>query len=121
MATTLNVCPAAVDVCITRGDSTPISFTLVDEAGAAIDNTGSTYLLTVDPSDEPADALENLFQLAQSNTPGSDGVVTFSPSTVDTDQTPDEYFFDVQQTDVGGNLRTVIKGKFTIQQDITKA
>jgi hypothetical protein len=119
---TLNVCPFAFDICITRGDSTPMSVTITDDAAtpAPIDITGFTYLLTVDPSESPADGTGNLFQLAESNTPGVDGVVVFSPSTTDTDQTPSDYFFDIQQTDAGANLRTVAKGKFTVLQDITK-
>ena len=99
---TLNVCPVSVDICVVRGDSTIMTFVMQDAAEVAIDITGFTYLLTVDPSSEPATDTNNLFQPTESNTPGSDGKVTFSPTTVNHDQTPAEYFFDLQQTDAGG-------------------
>lgn len=121
MADVLSICPVVVDMCIVRGDSTPFSFTLVDETGVPFDITGGVFLLTVDPQEEPTDALGNLFQLSGAVVaPGTNGQVQFSPTVPQTDKPPGEYFYDVQLTTPATTIRTIIKGKFTIQQDITK-
>ena len=119
MATLLNICPVEIDLCISRGDTTPWTFTIKSN-GAPVPITGFSYLLTVDPSDEPADAVNNLFSLTGTITDGPNGVVEFELSAVQADQTPDVYFFDLQQTDGASKLRTIAKGEFEFKQDITK-
>lgn len=108
------------DLCRARGDNFPFAFNLTDEAGDAIDITGYTFELTVDPSDEPVDDANNLFSLSGVITDAVNGRVEFRPSTVDMDQTPDIYFYDVQQIDDDGYRRTIIKGQLEIKQDVTK-
>ena len=120
MAILLNVCPVAIDLCITRGDTTPWTFTVKDSAGAVVDITGFTYLLTVDPSDEPTGSGNNLFQLTGTVAVGTDGVVQFQLSVSLSNQTPDEYFYDLQQTDGALKVRTIANGGFEFKQDITK-
>ena len=120
MATTLNLCPSSVDLCFTRADTVPFTFTLVDEDGSPIDITGSTFILTVDPEPDPVDASANLFTVPGVITDGPGGVVQFTPSSVDLDQTPDTYFYDVEWTDAGSNIRTIVNGEFEIRQDISK-
>ncbi len=120
MVTLLNVCPAEINLCISRGDTTPWTFTIQDSTGAAIDISGFSYLLTVDPNEEPTDAVNNLFQLTGTLTDPTNGVVEFELSAVEADQTPAEYFFDLQQTDGASKVRTIAKGVFEFMQDITK-
>ncbi len=121
MVVILNLCATAVDLCFQRGDTEPWTFTIVNKTTAvAIDITGFSFLLTVDPSDEPVDAVNNLFQLTGTVTDGPGGVVQFAMSAANADQTPQEYFFDLQQTDAGGAIRTIAKGVYEFQQDITK-
>lgn len=119
MASLLNICPVEIDLCISRGDTTPWTFT-IKLSGAVVNITGFSYLLTVDPSDEPADAVNNLFQLTGTVTDGPNGIVEFSMSVSQADQTPDQYFYDLQQTDGSSNIRSVAKGGFEFKQDITK-
>ena len=119
-STTLNVCPIALDFCISRGDTTPWTFTIQDSDGVAVDITGFSYLLTVDPSDVPIDALNNLFQLTGTLITPLSGIVQFEMSAVQADQTPSEYFYDLQQTDGTGKIRTITKGIFEFIQDVTK-
>lgn len=115
---TLNLGPDPATIRVTRSDSTPFSLIITDETGAVINITGFTYLLTVDPSEAPLDNTNNLFQLTGVVPVGTDGVVTFSPTTTNLDQTATEYFFDVQQT-ASGAVRTVAKGSFFILDQIT--
>ncbi len=112
--------PVTIDICRSRGDNFPFQFTIQDSAGVAIDITGFSFLMTVDPEPDPSDALNNLFQLTGTIVDGPNGRVDFEPTTVDMDQTPDTYFYDVQMIDVGLAVRTAVKGEFEIQQDITK-
>ena len=117
----LDISPAEIDVEVTRRDSTPFSFTLQDENGTAIDITGYTsFTLTVDPSEEPGDALSNLFQITAAFPTPLTGVITFSPSILNHTHDPGEYFFDVEQIDDNAKVRTIIKGKYTILPDITQ-
>jgi hypothetical protein len=106
-----------------RGDTFPFVLRLTDkDSGAPIDLTGGTFLLTVDPSPEPPDAANNLFQNVPviTNLPGTDGRITITLSSLEADQVPSEYFYDLQLTDVGGAIRTLVKDTFEFAQDITK-
>ena len=120
---TLDLAPRKVDLCFTRADTMLFGFILQDSATppAAIDITGRTYLFTVSDNENPPDATGQQFQIVGVVPAGTDGLVTFTPAAGDlAGLTPGtDYYFDVQQTD-GSQIRTVIKGKITIIQDITK-
>lgn len=109
-----------VDYCRSRGDTFAIQIQIQDSAGAAINITGFSFLLTVDPSDEPADALANIYQLTGVIDDAPNGLVSFAPSAPNALAAPGDYFHDIQQTDAGGLLRTIAKGAWQIIQDITK-
>ena len=110
-----------VNICRKRGDTFPFQLTIKDEDGVAIDITGDTFLLTVDPSPAPTDAVNNLFQLAGVITDAPNGVVEFTPGAVEADQDPSVYFYDVQQTEaITGDIRTILYGQWEVVQDITK-
>ena len=112
----LNLCPYALDICATRGDSTPMTFQMQDAAGNDLTITGRTYIFTVNTEEEPTDSSNEVFNLTGTvSTPN----VTFAPTTANMNQTPADYFYDLQE-DNAGDLRTVAKGKFEIKQDITK-
>ena len=112
--------PASANFCRSRGDTFPFTITFTDSSGSAIDITGFTYLLTVDPDPDPSDATNNLFQNTPVVTDGPNGVITVTLTPAQADQTPDLYFFDLQQTDTGGFVRTVLKGEWEVVQDVTK-
>ncbi len=121
VAILLNICPVEIDLCISRGDTAQWTFTILKADGVTPEDiTGFSYLLTVDPSDEPTDAVNNLFQLTGIIPTGTDGLIQFSLTTGQADQVPQEYFFDLQQTDTATRIRTVAKGVFEFKQDISK-
>ena len=107
------------NVCWGRGDSAARGFIMLDAAGAAVNITGFTFRLTVNTEPDPAPGTE-LFSVVGVITDASAGKVGFAPTTTDTDQTPGEYFYDIEQTDGGGLIDTVIKGICEIIQDISK-
>lgn len=112
--------PKDIPLCRTRGDTKPFTFVLQDSSGTVIDITGRTYLLSVDTREEPDDVSTQLFQLTGVVAVGTDGRVTFTLSVPQSDQTPSEYFYDVQETDTGGFTKTIVKSTYTVAQDITK-
>ncbi len=107
------------NVCWGRGDSRAQGFVIQDPVGAVVDITGFTFKLTVNTDQDPDPGTE-LFTVAGVITDGPNGKVAFAPAITDTDQAPGEYFYDVEQTDAGGAVSTVIKGVCEIVQDISK-
>jgi len=107
------------DICWARGDSGARGFQLKDSAGVVIDITGFGFILTVnsekDPTTNPPE-----FTITGVITDALNGRVSFSPTTGDTDIVATGYFYDIQQTDGGGAIDTLIKGKCKIIMDITK-
>lgn len=112
--------PDVIDLCRARGDSFADEFIIKDKNRVVIPITGFSFLLTVDPSPTPTGSGNNVFQLTGVITDGPNGVVEFSPTTTESDVTPQTYFYDIQQTDGGGKVRTIAKGPYDITQDITK-
>lgn len=110
--------PKIEPLLVTRGDSPVIPITVTSN-GAALDVTGYTFTLTVNASDDPADDTGALFQIAGTVVDGPAGRVDFQPSVADLTQTPDVYNYDVQMVG-GGSTRTILKGSFTIDPDITR-
>lgn len=113
--------PTKEDIEVTRGDSPVIPVKVTDaKTKLPVDVTGGVFVLTVDPSEEPLDNSANLFALNGTVADGPGGLATFQPTTSQLDVTPGEYFYDVQMT-LGGSKRTILKGKFTVSQDIGKS
>lgn len=113
--------PTKEDIEVTRGDSPVIPVKVTDvTTKQPVDVTGGVFVMTVDPSEEPNDASGNLFALSGTVTNGTGGLASFQPSTSQLDVTPGEYFYDVQMT-LAGSKRTILKGKFTVLQDIGKS
>ena len=107
-------------ICWGRGDSSAKGFTVQDSNEVAIDITGFTFKLTINSEKDPTDTTNQQFTITGAITDATAGKVAFSPTTTDTDITPDTYFYDIEQTDDGGAVSTLIIGKCLIVQDITK-
>lgn len=82
--------------------------------------TGYTFTLTLDPSKEPADASSNVYALAGTILDAANGRVEFAPNALQANQLG-AFYYDVQMVDGAGRKRTVVAGKYTYKQDITKA
>lgn len=116
-----NYCPIVQDMCVSRGDSPIIRVEVRDDAGSILDITGHSFVMTVDPSPAPENADNNLFSVSvPAIGDGSTGIVAIQPSSANTNQTPGVYFYDIQMTTTAPSIRTILAGKFTIQQDVTK-
>lgn len=113
----LNLGPVAIDIQITRRDSFPFGFILTQN-GTPIDLTGSSAILTVNPS--PTGSQPDLFAVPNINTPDATGVFTFQPTVLDLTQSPGDYRWDSQWTDALGDPRTYASGLFRILPDISE-
>jgi len=103
----------------TRGDTYPFTVTFRDSAGAVIDLTGASFILTVNEEEDPdADELAEFSLIGVVAAPLT-GVVEFTLSESDADHVG-RFFYDIQMTDVQGYIRTMMRGPFEMQQDITK-
>lgn len=108
------------EICWGRGDSDAKGFVIQDSAGVAVDITGFSFKLTVSSDRDPPDQVNEQFTIVGVIGVAADGTVSFAPTISDTDITPGKYFYDVEQTDVSSRIKTVIKGRALIVQDITK-
>ncbi len=111
---------ATKTICWGRGDSAAKGFTVQDSAGVAVDITGFTFKLTVNTEKKPTDVTNQQFTITGVIVVALDGTVSFSPLTSETDITPGTYYYDIEQTDGGGKIDTLIVGKCLIIQDISK-
>ena len=112
---------ATKTICWARGDSSAKGFIVQDSAAVAIDITGFSFKLTVNSEKDPLTTVNQQFTVIGALTDAVNGKVAFSPTITDTDITPDTYFYDIEQTDAGGAISTLIIGKCLIVQDITKS
>lgn len=118
---TLHLCPPSLDLCFTRGDTLRWTFQiLADDGTTPVDVTGFSFRLAVDPSPEPADATAQLFVLTGAILTPASGIVAFEMSPAQANQLPGIYFYDLEMTDAGTRVRTILKGQFRIDQDVTK-
>jgi hypothetical protein len=108
------------EICWGRGDSDAKGFIIQDSAGVAVDITGFSFKLTVNLDKDPPDQVNEQFSIVGIIGIATDGAVSFAPTTSDTDIDPGIYFYDIEQTDVSSAIKTVIKGRARIIQDITK-
>lgn len=103
-----------------RGDTVPDQITITDAAGDPVNVTGYSFLLTVNKNKDPSSTEGQLFQVAGVIISGPAGTVKFTPTANQTDQLPGKYYYDIQMTDGGGLIKTIVTGSYVIKQDVTK-
>jgi hypothetical protein len=108
------------EICWGRGDSDAKGFVIQDSNGVAVDITGFSFKMTVNSERDPTDQVNEQFTIVGVIGVATDGTVSFAPTTTDTNITPGIYFYDIEQTDVSSRIKTIIKGRVKIIQDITK-
>ena len=116
-------------ICIARkrGDTAPDKIFVLDPeapvAGTPLDVSGFGFIMTVnterDPDPGPPIGTE-LASIAGTITDAVNGEVEFPWSPGDADQVPEEYFYDIQQTDTAGKILTIAKERYIFQMDVTK-
>ena len=117
MATTINRCAAAVNWCLQRGDTQPFGFDILNADGTAATIAGFSYSFTVNSSPVPVGAVPAAEFTVAGAISGNTVSINLSPAEADR---LGVFFYDLQETDGGGLIRTVAKGQIEWQQDITK-
>lgn len=113
--------PTALNISRTKGDTYAEEFLVKDSAGAAIDVTGFSFLLSVDPNPDPEDDTTRSFQITGVLVDAANGRISFAPDATQADQLePGTYFYDIQQTDGASAVRTIAKGQYIILPQITQ-
>jgi hypothetical protein len=127
MVDTFNLAPVEEDITFARGDTFIWERVVRDEAAAIVNITGFGYVLTVDSLKNPPDSSTNIFTVTAVIPVGTDGVfqmqfsvANWAAFTAALGEPPATGFYDLEQTDGAGDLRTVRKGKFIVKQDINK-
>lgn len=111
--------PNTLDITRKRGDTFPFVIQLKDSAGSPINITGYTFKLTLDESADPPDNTTLLFTNVPTVSDGPNGKITVTLSGGQADHVG-VFHYDLQWTDLGGAIRTVLQGKWVFDQDITK-
>lgn len=103
-----------------RGDTYSDVYTLKSKSTkSAINITGYSFILTLDPHQNPIDASNNVYQIVGIITDVINGIVSFSPTDAQVNLIG-EYFYDVQMIDGASKKRTIDSGTYIFTQDITK-
>jgi len=110
----------ATNITRVRGDTFPFAFRVKDSNGTVVPITGYTFKLSVDTREEPDDDTTLLFEIDGVITDGDNGLVQFTLSSLQADQTPGTYYYDVEQIDLASKTRTILKGEWIVVQDVTK-
>lgn len=112
-----------INISYKRGDSRPLVFVLSDKnTGLPLDLTGYTAaVLAVNAESEPVDITNQKFTVTGViDANPLTGRISFIPTTTDSDQTPETYFYDAQVLDASSNKLTFVEGDFVITQDRAK-
>lgn len=117
----MNLSPQSEDITTTKGDTVAFTMTFSDSAGTPINLTGYTVELTVDPRRAPTDDHSKLFSLVGTITNAAQGIVQFQLSDVQANQPAGTYYYDVEIQDASLHSRTVLRGKWIVEADITNA
>lgn len=122
-----DLCAPEEELCFSRGDTMAWQRIHKDEDGVVIDITGFSFKLTIDENQDPIDDSTNIFVATAVVPVGTDGAMVFqftvanwTAFTAVFPDLPATGFYDVEQTDASGGIRTIRKGPFVVKQDITK-
>lgn len=103
-----------------RGDTVADEFTIKDADAVVVDITGCSFIMTLDTLKTPPDNTTKVYEMTGTITNATGGVVEFSPTSLQANQTPGKFYFDIQMTDAGGKVQTIMVGTYIYKQDITK-
>lgn len=115
-------------ICRKRGDTAADRVNILDPLSVTtpkepLDITGFTYTLTVnterDPDPGPPIGTE-LASIAGTLTDAANGIVEFPWTAGQADQVAETFWYDIEQVDTSGRVKTIAKNKYIFFQDIGK-
>jgi hypothetical protein len=104
---------------VVRGDSRRLIFVAKDPKGKPANIFGwKNFVMTVSSIENPVDSTTVVATVdGDLETNGFDGKIRFLPDSM---LEPGTYYFDIQCLDNENNTTTMVRGKYTVTQDITK-
>jgi hypothetical protein len=104
-----------------RGDTVPDVIVVTDPVtGNPIDIAGFTFVLTINEEKRPTDTSSQLVLVSGVIVnPSTDGRVAFAFSPAQSDQSPGNYWYDIEM-DTGTYIKTIAKNRYRFYQDISK-
>lgn len=111
---TVDLLPGKLNIKVSRGDTDGIPID-IQEGGVAADLTGRTYAAQLRRSQNSATAIDITVDTTDADTGRL--VLRLEPDV--TEDLTGDYLWDLEQT-VGGTVRTLLKGKWTFDLDVTR-
>ena len=114
------------ELCRKRGDTAPDKITVLDSEAspeAPLDITGFVYTMTINTERDPDPGIPvgtELVSITGTIIDAPGGVVEFRFSAGDADQDSGTHWYDIQQVDGNGNIKTIAKNKYEFFQDVSK-
>lgn len=102
-----------------KGDTNPLTFTIVDSTGAAVNLTGATVKFTVKKKVDDPDSKALIAKSWSTHTNAAGGITDITLSKDDTFRQPGSYLWDFQITGSGGAISTCDVGEFIIKPHVT--
>jgi hypothetical protein len=115
--------PTIQNLDIYRGDDETITLTFKDKVTGLPKNlTGSSFFFTAKINSSDLDSAAVIARKVTGySDPTSSGIAMVALTHTDTAVGLGTYVYDLQWVDVAGNVKTVLKGKLTVHDDVTKA
>ena len=108
-----------MDLKFFRGDDNSITLNF-KQAGVAVNITGWTIFFTVKTKIEDTDDNAVLKKDVTSHTDAVNGITTVTWTDEDCDDLAGVYHYDIQYKDGSGLVKTVMKGRITFEEDVTR-
>lgn len=119
MADTLYITPADLDVIAYQGDAFAMQVTVKDQADAVINLSG--YSASMQVRADVADlALAVAATATVTITDSANGILEAVIDQSTMQSLAGNYRYDLQVTDDSGSVQTLLAGKFTVRQEITR-
>jgi len=116
MATpTVDLRPGKLNIKVSRGDTDGIPI-VIREGGVAADLSGRTYTAQLRRAQNATTAVDITVDTTDADT----GTLVLRLDPAVTETLSGDYFWDLEQT-VGGTVRTILKGTWTFDLDVTRA
>jgi hypothetical protein len=114
MTSTVDLRPGKLNVKSSRGDTVALPI-VINEAGAAADLTGRTFLAQIRRT-KPGDVIVDI---DVDDTDAATGELVLRIDSADTEPLSGGYVWDLEQT-IGDNPRTILAGTWTFEPDVTR-
>jgi hypothetical protein len=106
-------------IAVIKGDTMPLTFTVTDSTGTAVNLTGSTVRFTVKKKVDDPDNKAIIAKSWSSHTNAVGGITDVTLTKDDTFRQPGSYLWDFQITGSGGAISTCDLGEFIIKPHVT--